>query len=168
MNSALQKTMQRKDDEFTKVHGLGRCRFVERIGTKLIDLVGTKDPWGASPCEREACWSCKHEPSAGLCRVEGITYSIVCLGCLEVGILSEYSGESSRDMFQRGAEHQSGLANEDPENALWKHCASMHSGAKQEFQMRLMARHNTPFERLIAESVNITDGVRDNNLNSKA
>ena len=134
----------------------------------MIDQVGTKDTWGAVPCKRPGCWSCQHEASAGQCRSEGITYYIVCLGCLGNGILSEYSGESSRDMFQRGNEHLHGLEVEDPENPLWKHCSTMHKGEKQKFQLRLMSRHLTPFDRLIAESVNITHGQGDNCLNSKA
>ena len=123
---------------------------MERIGTKLIDLLGTKDPWGKMPCSRTNCWPCKDEKSAGCCRFEGITYSIVCLGCQAVVIKSEYSGESSRSMYQRGQEHLKDLADQKDDSPLWKHCASMHNGVTQEFQMKLVVRHRSALNRQIS------------------
>ena len=54
------------------------------------------------------------------------------------------------------------------ESPLWKHCASLHSGEEQQFKLSLLAKHQTAFERQIAESVHITHGKRDITLNSKA
>ena len=120
-NSSLTRALQSRDDEFTRANRLGRCRFIERIGIKLVDLVGTKDPWGNMPCEREDCWACCDERSMGQCRYEGVTYSITCLGCLSQGIKAEYSGESSRSLYQRGAEHLRDLKARAEESPLWKH-----------------------------------------------
>ena len=80
----------------------------------------------------------------------------------------EYSGETSRDMFQRSQEHLAGLEAKEEDNALWKHSASVHQGTKQDFQMRLVSKHKTAFDRQISESVNINYGKRDLNLNSKS
>ena len=77
-HSSLQKQLQKADDQFSKVHKVNRIKFIERNGDKLIDLLGRKDPWGNSPCERDDCWTCLDEMSAGACRYEGITYTIIC------------------------------------------------------------------------------------------
>ena len=141
---------------------------MERIGVNLVDLLGSKDPWGKMPCERDDCWNCCDEASMGQCRYEGVTYSITCLGCLEKGVVAEYTGESSRSLYQRGAEHIRDLKAKAEESPLWKHCAALHNGEEQLFKMRLLAKHQTAFERQLAESVNITYGKRDIVLNSKA
>ena len=85
-----------------------------------------------------------------------------------LGIKSEYLGESSISLFQRGQEHLRDLADQHDESPLWKHCSSMHDGKIQEFQMRLLSKHKTAFSRQIAETVNISHGNRDNILNSKS
>ena len=101
-NSGLCKALQSRDDEFTKVNKINRFRFVECIGTTIIDLLGCKDPWGQQACEIVECWPCKDEGSRGSCRYEGVTYSIICQECLKSGIKAEYSGETSRSLYQRG------------------------------------------------------------------
>ena len=45
--SNLQKLLQTNDDNFTRAHNIPRAKFIERGGTKIIDLIGTKDPWKA-------------------------------------------------------------------------------------------------------------------------
>ena len=167
-NSSLTKTLQKIDDEFVRMNNLNRCRFIERNGLKLIDLLGCKDPWGKTPCERTECWSCKDEDSMGCCRTEGVTYSILCLGCLRDGLKAEYSGEISRTLYQRGQEHLRDLDDKLDESPLWKHCVSQHNSTVQEFQLKLLSKHKTAFTRQIAESVHISHGKRDMTLNSKA
>ena len=98
--SKLQKILQLKDDEYTKMHKLAKIKFIERSGSKLIDILGSKNPWQARHCNRD-CWLCEDENSRGKCRFEGATYKIRCNQCFIQGILSEYTGETSRSIYQR-------------------------------------------------------------------
>ena len=41
----LRKELQRVDDELTKVMRMDKTKFVERAGTKLFDILCTKDPF---------------------------------------------------------------------------------------------------------------------------
>ena len=167
VRGVLQKMLQKKDDEFARVHGLPRIRFIERGGSKILDVLGERDPWGRSPCQRLDCWSCRHKASAGQCSHEGVVYSIICLGCKKDGILAEYTGESSRSLYQRGREHQRGYKDQKEDNPMWKHVVQHHGGSHQEFQLALIKMHHNAFNRQIMESVLITNEERDYTLNSK-
>ena len=85
-----------------------------------------------------------------------------------MGIKSEYTGESGRSMYQRGSEHLKNLKDRAEDSPLWKHCAGYHEGEVQGFQMKLLQRHKTAFDRQISESVAISNGKRDQILNSKS
>ena len=50
---------------------------------------------------------------------------------------------------------------------MLKHCSDVHYGQTQEFSMSILKRHQTPFDRMITESVVITHGQRDHTMNSK-
>ena len=135
---------------------------------KIIDILGTKDPWAGLPCSREDYWSCRREGNEGKGQIENVTYRISCLGCLKNNVIADYTGESSRTLYCRGAEHEAALRDEDERSPLWKHSVLHHQGEKQEFKLELLSRHYTAFSRQVTESVFITNGVRDICLNSKS
>ena len=83
-------------------------------------------------------------------------------------MIAEYSGESRRTIFQRGAEHKASLANEEEDSPLWKHCSTFHGGQHQDFTIKLIKKHHSAFQRQVHESVLISSGHRDYCLNSKA
>ena len=68
----------------------------------------------------------------GKCEKNGVGYRIVCLTCQMDGLSTIYEGETARNAFTRGMEHQDALRLEDEENALWKYCLVQHSGIKAE------------------------------------
>ena len=80
------------------------------------------------------------------CEKNGVGYIIVCLTCQMDGLSTIYEGETARNAFTRGMEHQDALRLEDEENALWKQCIRMvqHSGIKAEFCMTVVGVHRTP------------------------
>ena len=44
MKSKLQRRLQAIDDEFSRLNNLPRIKFVERNGSKVIDILGVKNP----------------------------------------------------------------------------------------------------------------------------
>ena len=167
VKSALCRILQKLDDKFSKLHNLGRIKFVERGGSKLVDILGTKNPWENTHCKRTECWPCQDPKTAGRCRYEGIVYTISCDTCQENGILSQYTGESSRSLFQRSQEHKKAYSDHHEDSPMWKHCSSMHLGVEQTFTIKLLKKHKSAFERQVHESVLITFGKVDFILNSK-
>ena len=101
------------------------------------------------------------------CMKENVTYTISCRGCSQEGRTTLYTGETSRTLYQRGAEHLRDLENEHEDSSLWKHCTNMHGGTKVEFKMAIIQRHITAFNRQVQEAVLIHHGKRDHTLNSK-
>ena len=165
--SKLQKLLQKKELVISKLNNIKRIRFIERVGTKMIDMLGNKNPWAAMHCNRD-CFSCSTPENEGNCRVEGCVYSIICLGCEEIGIKSEYTGKTSKTLWCRGQEHWQAYQEEKDDSVMWKHTATAHYGVPQEFKIILISKHLTSFTRQVEESARITDGIRDQNLNSKS
>ena len=46
----LSKKIQAVEDTFAKLHKVARVKVVERGGTKLMNMLGRKDPWAPSSC----------------------------------------------------------------------------------------------------------------------
>ena len=45
-DSSLAKTLQEREDKLCRMLGTeNKIKFVEKTGTKIVDLVGRKDPW---------------------------------------------------------------------------------------------------------------------------
>ena len=79
-----------------------KIRYVEKLGTKIVDLLSQKNPWEGK-CGRISCFPCRNkEEEAGRCMQQNITYKIECRKCKEVGVKVQYVGESARTGFDRG------------------------------------------------------------------
>ena len=165
--SSLVKALQKMDEAFCKLHKLPRIRFVERGGSKLIQVLGKKDPWENRHCCREECWPCQDPKSKGKCRYEGIVYTNSCDTCTQAGVHSQYTGESSRSCFQRSQEHMAGLKARYKDSPMWKHCVSHHNSQEQPFTMSILKKHAYAFTCQVHESFLITHGQRDYTLNFK-
>ena len=83
------------------------------------------DPFREMKCEDDRCMVFK-EGDGGRCRVNSVTYEITCNECNE-----KYIGETARNAFTRGLEHQANItATLDPERAkptLRHHVDSKHT-----------------------------------------
>ena len=89
----------------------------------------------------------------------------MCQGCLATGTSAEYEGESARNGFSRGLEHQDSLRNEREDLPLWK---LVHNGKKQAFSMSVVGCFQSCLERQINEAVRISSNIADHILNSKS
>ena len=107
-------------------------------------------------------WSQDQDPNIeGGCETNSIAYKIMCQGCLATGKSAQYDGESARNGFSRGLEHQESLRNEREDSPLWKHCQLVHSGEKQTFSMSVVGSFHSCLERQINEAVRISSNTAD-------
>ena len=104
----------------------------------------------------------------GGCEKNGIGYRISCEVCQKEDIVAEYEGDSGRNGYSRGLEHQQGLRNECEKSPLWKHCQLMHSGEKQSFMMNILKSFNRCLERQTNKTVRITSSKAEVVLNGKS
>ena len=55
----LMKLLQSKEDQLCSLMGLRKkVQFVERSGTKIIDILSESDPWKGAACGRDHCLVC--------------------------------------------------------------------------------------------------------------
>ena len=111
---------------------------------------------------------CCETGNPGGCEKNGLGYRITCEGCQQVDIVAEYEGETARNSYTRGLEHQADLRNEFDKSALWKHCQIQHSGEKQSFLMKVQKSFKSCLERQTNEAVRITCSKAEVVLNSKS
>ena len=97
-----------------------------------------------------------------------VTYKITCETCLKDGILSTYEGETGRNTFSRGLEHQQGLQQNSEKSALWKHCVSEHSSQEADFSMMIIQSHSSCLNRQVHEAVRISRTEAVFIMNSKS
>ena len=125
------------------------------------------DPLRKGGCGDEKCMVCTSE-GKGSCRRNGAGYRITCLECPEDGLVTEYEGETGRNGYSRGLEHQNGLRNEDESNPLWKHCTIQHGGRKVHFRMDILKTFKYPLMRQNDEGVRVKCSKADILMNSRS
>ena len=79
-----------------------------------------------------------------------------------------YEGETGRNGFTRGAEHQAALRLESKESPLWKHCLLEHEGRKARFSMKVCGQFKSCLVRQVNEPVRIIRANADILRNSKS
>ena len=65
-------------------------------------------------------------------------------------------GESRRNSYSRGLEHQQNLQDEKEDSPLWKHCSLEHNNEKVGFSMKTLKGYKSCLDRQVNESVRVT------------
>ena len=92
----------------------------------------------------------------GKCEQNSAGYRIKCESYLEKGKFVHYEGETGRNAYSRGLEHQEDLRNEKEDSPLWKHCVLEHNGEKQSFVMKTLKSFKSCLQRQVNEAVRIS------------
>ena len=124
------------------------------------------EPFRRAGCLRDTCLVCR-EGEPGNCEVNSSGYRIKCIPCLLDGKKAVYEGETGRNPYSRGLEHQDNLRNELEDSPLWKHCTLEHGGEKVKFCMKALRSFKSPMMRQVNEPVRISASRADMLLNSK-
>ena len=104
----------------------------------------------------------------GECEKNGDGYRIRCKTCRRAGKSALYGGESSRNAYDRGREHQDALRLESEESPLWKHCVLEHQGEKADFTMKSLRSFQSCLARQVNVAVRIKISMADCMMNSKS
>ena len=81
-----------------------KFKIIETGGRTMQSVVQNSNPTETVGCDDRRCMMCK-SGTPGNCRQSNINYEIECQLC-PAGQRSKYLGESSRNMFTRGMEHE--------------------------------------------------------------
>ena len=66
---------------------------------------------------------------------------------------ARFIGESARSAFERGQEHLEGYLKAREDSHMAKHKMLDHPGEEVTFQMKVLAKHKSAFERQVTEAV---------------
>ena len=104
------------------------------------------------------------------CKIDNITYKIICSKCKEKQISSIYHGESGRNFFCRGLEHSGDLESLKDGKPLVEHNKVQHPDLKmsqEDFRAELTGIFKNPLERLVSEGILIEEQILKRNSNKE-
>ena len=104
-------------------------------------------------CGKQDCMVCAEGGDGKRCRVEGVTYEIRCSDCRDV-----YEGETGRNAYTRGIEHNSLLDSKSKNSVLHTHTVTKHTNTPTppEYTMRVTGVYRgDATKRQVAEALKI-------------
>jgi hypothetical protein len=161
----LTAKLKEKCQQFQKTSGMS-VKVRERAGLS-VRSDAKSEPLRSKGCQRINCLCCS-QGKPGNCERNSVGYRISCEGCLGDGRWAHYEGETSRNSFSRGIEHQEDLKSEKEDSPLWKHCLLEHQGVKQVFIMKPLKNFSSCLQRQVNEAVRITSSKATVIMNSKS
>ena len=100
--------MKAECSKFEMLHGI-RVQVCQKAG-QSVRTDAKPEPLRKTGCDREDCLPCQSPSNRkGDCEKNSVTYQITCETCLKDGKSTTYEGETGRNAFTRGIEHQQGL-----------------------------------------------------------
>ena len=130
-------------------------KVVETGGSTVQSRVQQSNPLGTPGCGDAGCIACKPgRGEGGDCRGCGINYQFECQLCPD-GQKSLYLGESSRNLYTRGAEHMDKFRNGHQDSFMRKHQSRMHQGVAPDYTAKVTGRTRDCLTRQVREAVQI-------------
>ena len=85
MKEGSKKRVREKLLKFEEISMI-RIKLVERVGSKIVDLLHKSDPWDDIQCGRKECELCmgSEEKQWGKCRKRNLVYEHECMTCRKV------------------------------------------------------------------------------------
>ena len=104
-SGSMLKEMKKECKKFEELTGM-RVVVMERAGSAIKHLAKS-EPLKSKGCGRNDCFPCSSRSSK--CEKNGVGYSICCETCKLAGKTTIYSGETGKNGFTRGKQHQDAL-----------------------------------------------------------
>ena len=139
-----------------------RFKIVEKGGKTLERSLMRPNPLGDSKCNKPKCPVC---PSGGtMCHKHNVCYQYKCNSCDDDVV---YIGETSRNLYSRGLEHNNLYAKESPKSFLYNHQVEHHNSEPADFDVKVIKSFKDPLSRQVTEAVLIKNHPGEL-LNSKS
>ena len=162
--STPESTLKRKYDCVIKETGM-RFKVVEKAGKQLKRILQSSNPFQKEGCNDALCFVCRNG-NKGNCRRNDIKYHVECQreNCGKI-----YHGETSKNAYTRGREHEADYRLHSEKSHMWKHCVLDHDGEEQTFTMHIdKTFRKDPLLRQITEAIAIQDTGEERRMNSRA
>jgi hypothetical protein len=105
-------------------------RIVETGGRSIKRLFQVSNPMETAGCDNQDCLPCRTgRGDGGRCLSSGANYTLECQLCPD-GSKSRYIGETSRNLYTRGIEHEQNYRSGSPNSFMLKHQVKEHQGSE--------------------------------------
>ena len=113
---------------------------------------------------------CDSDVKGSNCKVTNIGYNIICKLCKLRKITKSYEGETGRNAYIRGREHNKDFEKKNENSIMLKHILSDHKEEEEQvtFEMKIVGRFKDPMNRQIDEAIRINNREPKTLLNSKS
>jgi hypothetical protein len=132
-----------------------KFKIVEGGGKTVRRVVQRSNPTASGNCNCDDCLACKGgTQNGGMCRKSNVLYEIACELCPEAE-KAVYLGETARNLFTRGKEHQKNYQKKEGESFMKKHQEECHNWVEAVFNAKVKDSFKDCLTRQIAEGVHI-------------
>ena len=90
----------------------------------------------------------------GTCRKSNVLYQFACQQC-PPDRQAVYIGETARNLYSRGREHNQNYQKKQPESFMYKHQEDRHNGVDATFEAKVVSCYQDCLSRQISEGVHI-------------
>ena len=133
-----------------------RFNVIETGGRTLKRELQKSNPTSTPGCSKEDCLCCAEERGkGGQCQRPNVNYEIECRLC-PMNNRPKYIGETSRNLYTRMAEHDSGKHNDH--SFMRKHMEEYHEGGIADFAARVTHSNKDCLTRQVREGILIRKG----------
>ena len=116
-------------------------------------MLQKSNPMGTLGCDEERCLPCRTgRGDGGNCRSCGVNYQLECQLC-PPNRRSLYVGETARNLYTRGAEHQDRYAAGDAKSFMLKHQVKEHSSVTGDYLAKVTGSASDCLTRQVREAV---------------
>ena len=130
-------------------------RIVETGGIPVKRMVQKSNPMGTIGCTEENCLPCRTgQGDGGNCRSCGVNYQVECQLC-PPGQRGLYIGETARNLYTRGAEHEDRCKANDAKSFMYKHQLKEHDSAPANYIAKVTGSARDCMTRQVREAVHI-------------
>ena len=130
-------------------------RIVETGGISVKSAVQRSNPTRHIGCDDMACLPCRTgQGSGGDCRSSGVNYQVECQLC-PPDRKSLYHGETARNLFTRGTEHEARYQSKNQKSFMLKHQASEHDNAAGNYIAKVTGTARDCLTRQVREAIHI-------------
>ena len=132
-----------------------RFRIIETGGRTVKSLLQKSNPTATVGCEERNCLPCRSgRGEGGDCRRCGVNYSIECQLC-PVGSKSVYHGETARNLYTRGTDHEGNYRTKKEKLFMLKHQNKEHQGSPGIYTAKVTATAKDCLTRQVREAVHL-------------
>ena len=144
-----------------------RFNVVEKGGRTVKRTVQKSNPTATGGCPSGDCLACRGERGrGGPCRKSNVLYEISCNQCPD-DRKSVYLGETARNLYTRGREHDRNYGRQTTESFMQEHQTERHAGTEADFQASVKCSFKDCLSRQVSEGVHIRR-CKHEVLNTKA